>query len=253
MTKTTRVPAIGLFALIVAGTAGAADIPAPSAAIVNGVKCAVGSSSSASPGDAFRIIGSQDTVARELYDKHDLLLINGGTARDLHVDQRFFIRRVAAFGERRVPGPRAVATAGWLRLVAVNDTTAIARVEFACSAIHQGDYLEPYVEPILPAGIDKTDASGEPDFSTPAHVLFGEDERHSGAIGDFLMIDAGTTRGLESGSRLAVYRQLPTADLPPSPVGETIVVKADADTALIRITQARDVVGSGDLLFLRKK
>ena len=253
MTNITRVAAIGFYALALAGAAAAADVATPGAAIVNGVKCAVGSSSEAAPADAFRVIGSQDTVARGIYDKHDLLLINGGSARDLHVDQRFFIRRSAAFGERRVPGPRAVATAGWLRLIAVNDTTAIARVEFACSAIHQGDYLEPYVEPILPPGIDKTDASGQPDFSAPAHVLFGEDERHTAAIGDFVVIDAGTSRGLESGSRLAIYRQLPIADLPLSPIGETIVVKADADTALIRITQARDVVGAGDLLFIRKK
>jgi hypothetical protein len=254
MTNITHVATIALCALAVTTAAAAADQgQAPSPAIVNGVKCAVGSTAEAVPGDAFRIIGSQDTVARGLYDRHDLLLINGGSARDLHVDQRFFIRRSAAFGERRLPGPRAVATAGWLRLIAVNDSTAIARVEFACGAIHQGDYLEPYVEPILPPGIDKTDASGQPDFSAPAHVLFGEEERHSAAIGDFVVIDAGTTRGLEAGSRLAVYRQLPVPDLPLAPVGETIVVKADADTALIRITQARDVVGAGDLLFLRKK
>jgi hypothetical protein len=253
MISTRRATAIASFLVTVTGAAFAADVPAPNAAIMNAVKCAVGSTSEPAPADAFRILGSQDTVARGLYDKHDLLLINGGTARDLHVDQRFFIRRVAVFGERRVPGPRAVATAGWLRLVAVNETTAIARVEFACSAIHQGDYLEPYVEPILPPGIDKTDDSGQPDFSAPAHVLFGEDERHSGGVGDFLIIDAGTTRGLESGSRLAVYRQLPIADLPLSPVAETIVVKADADTALIRVTQARDALRADDLLFLRKK
>jgi hypothetical protein len=253
MTTITRVATIGFSALALATLAAAADVPGPSPAIVNGVKCAVGSTSEAAPADAFRIIGSQDTVPRGIYDKHDLLLINGGSARDLHVDQRFFIRRSAAFGERRVAGPRAVATTGWLRLIAVNDTTAIARVEFACSAIHQGDYLEPYVEPILPVGIDKTDASGQPDFSAAAHVLFGEEERHSGGVGDFLVIDAGTTRGLESGSRLAIYRQLPIGDLPLSPIGETIVVKADANTALIRITQARDGVREGDLLFVRKK
>ena len=147
--------------LALAGAAAAADVPGPSAAIVNGVKCAVGSSSEAAPADAFRVIGSQDTVARGIYDKHDLLLINGGSARDLHVDQRFFIRRSAAFGERRKAGPRAVATAGWLRLIAVNDTPRSPTSSSRRSAIHQGDYLEPYRQ-ADPAAGDRQDRRQRP-------------------------------------------------------------------------------------------
>ena len=54
--STRRVTSIGFFALAIGGAALAADVP-PSAAIMNGVKCAVGSTLDATPGDAFRIIG----------------------------------------------------------------------------------------------------------------------------------------------------------------------------------------------------
>lgn len=245
-TRLTLIPAL-VTAILITGTIAWAQ--AADTKMLNAVKCAVRSSSTPPPINAIQIIGSQDTSARLLYDRHDLLLVNGGTGRDLHVDQRFFIRRSAAFGAKQQTGPRAVATTGWLRIVAVNETTAIARVEYACGAIHQGDYLDAYVEPVIPLGIDKTDATGEPDFTAPAHVLFGEDERASGAAGDFLVID----RALEPGSRLAVYRQLAIPDLPLTPIGETVVVDSDDKTSIIRITRARDYVSTGDLLIPRKK
>jgi hypothetical protein len=242
----TLMPA--LLALLIFLIAGANGIEAADTGTLNAVKCAVRSSSTPPPVNAMRILGSQDPTPRSLYDRHDLLLVNAGTGRDLHVDQQFFIRRSAAFGSKQA-GPRAVATTGWLRIVAVNETTAIARVEYACRAIHQGDYLDAYVEPVIPAGIDKTDATGEPDFASPAHVLFGDDERHSGGAGDFFVID----RPLEPGSRLAIYRQVALPDLPLTPIGETVVVESDDTTSVVRITRARDYVSSGDLLVPRKK
>ena len=122
--RLTLIPAL-LAAVLIAGTAGSGE--AADTRTLNAVKCAVRSSSTPPPVNAIRIIGSQDTSARLLYDRHDLLLVNGGTGRDLHLGQQFFIRRPAAFGFRQQTGPRAVATTGWLRIVAVNETTVRRR------------------------------------------------------------------------------------------------------------------------------
>jgi hypothetical protein len=126
-------------------------------------------------------------------------------------------------------------------------------VEFACDGIRLGDYLEPYVEPVLPANLDRADTAGEPDFATPAHVLFGDNERLSGAMGDFMVIDAGLRGGAEPGARFAIYRDVHVAGVPLAPIGEAIVVHADADTSVVRLTISRDVVRSGDLMIPRKR
>jgi hypothetical protein len=136
--------------------------------------------------------------------------------------------------------------------VAANDTTAIGLVEFACDGIMRGDYLQPYVDPVLPSGLDRADTAGDPDFSSPSHVLFGENERNSGGTGDFMVIDNGSSRGIGPGTRFAVYRDLRTPGVSLAPVGEAIVVFADADTAVIRVTRARDAVQKGDLTIPRR-
>jgi hypothetical protein len=45
----------------------------------------------------------------------------------------------------------AVQTAGWLTVVAADEHSALARVDYACDAIRAGDYLEPFIEVELPA------------------------------------------------------------------------------------------------------
>ena len=42
---------------------------------------------------------------------------------------------------------QTIHTTGWLRIVAVNDTTAIAQIEHVCDGVIAGDYLEPFVAP----------------------------------------------------------------------------------------------------------
>ncbi len=233
-----------------ASPALSADIPL---GIQNAARCAPRAASTTGPTDPLRIIGAQDSVPRALFGTRDLLIIGAGTGRGVALGQQFVIRRGPATGGWHVAGPRAIGTSGWLRIVAVNETTSIGTVEFACDGILRGDYLEPYFEPILPANLDRTDTTGELDFSTPARVLFGDEERTTGATGDFMVIDAGLSHGAEPGARFAIYRDLNVSGVPLAPVGEAIVVLASADTAVVRLTMTRDAVQRGDLLIPRRK
>ncbi len=232
-----------------ASPARGADIPL---GIQNAARCAPRATSTTGPTDPLRIIGAQDSAPRGLFGTRDLLIIGAGTGRGVALGQQFVIRRAPASGWH-VDGPRAIVTAGWLRIVAVNETTSIGTVEFACDGILRGDYLEPYFEPVLPEHLDRTDTTGELDFSMPARVLFGDEERLTGGTGDFMVIDAGLSHGAEPGARFAIYRDLNVSGLPLAPVGEAIVVHASADTAVVRLTMTRDAVQRGDLLIPRKK
>jgi hypothetical protein len=162
------------------------------------------------------------------------------------------VRRGAAVGGRRVAGQRAITTSGWLRIVASNESTSIGQVEFSCEGIFVGDYLEPYVEVDLPAGIERTEASGDLDFSSPARILFGAHERQLAAGGDFIVMDAGSREGVVPGARLAVYRDMHVPSAPLAWVGEAVAVRIDENTSVVRITYTRDAVMAGDLLVPRR-
>jgi hypothetical protein len=234
-----------------AAAARAADIPP---AVLSAARCATHAATEAEAANAMRIIGSQDTAIRTLFGARDLVIVNAGTSRGVAVNQQFFIRTHDTFRSRKPLEARPVDTAGWLRIVAANENTSIAQVEYACGGIMTGDYLEPYLEPTLPADLSKADTSGTLDFAMPeaVRVLFGERERWTGATGDFMVVDAGVGRGAEPGVRYAIFRDVGLSGVPLTPVGEAIVVRADANTAVVRVTQSRDVIQRGDLLIPRK-
>ena len=232
-----------------ARAAGAAELPMR---VQTSARCAVNATTMPEPLDALRIIGAQDPTPKTVYGPRDLLIIGAGTGRGIGLGQQFVIRRATVFGSRHSVGPRAVGTAGGLRIIAANETTSIGLVEFACDSIQQGDYLQPWLEPIFPANLDLANSTGELDFSAPARVLFGDKERVTGAVGDYMVIDAGLSRGAQPGARFAIYRDHHVAGLPLAPVGEAVVMRADADTAVVRLTVTRDAVRTGDLVIPRK-
>ena len=204
------------------------------------------------PGNRLLVSGAQDTVARNLIGPSDLVVIAGGLDRGVQLGQQFFVRRDPAVSRDAV-GLRGITTAGWLQVVAVNDSTAIATIEHVCDGIEVGDFLEPYVSLVLPPDIVRTDTAGELDFSAPARVLFGDNERPSGGPGDFMIADAGTSSGVVPGDRLGIFRDVRQPGTPPAAVGEAVIVFADSETSVFRITRARHFVDSGDFLVPRRR
>src|SRR5205823_12262841 len=86
----------------------------------------------------------------------ELVVVDSGTTRGLRAGQQYFVRRTLT---RDAPG--AEHTVGWLRIVDASKSTATAIIEFTCDAVAVGDHLEPYSDPLLPPGIDRTDATGK--------------------------------------------------------------------------------------------
>jgi hypothetical protein len=199
-----------------------------------------------------RIVGAQDIVVRELYSAGTTVILSGGTARGVRPGERYFIRREPHRGTDWPKEPRGASTAGWLRVVSATETMAFGLVEFACDGILAGDILQPFDLPELPGNADRTVATGAPDFAAAAVVLFGDDERETGARGDFFLVDFPSSGAGPVGSRLAIYRDLDTPGLPLAPIGEAVVTGIHGDKSVVRITDARDAVRSGDLAVPRR-
>ncbi len=230
-----------------ASTARAQD-PDASRAMIAQANCAPAAGGGAVPVGALRLVGGQTLEPRSMFAPGDLLVIGGGSAQGVQLGQQFFVRRARDWGMRKSAGIHAVNTVGGIRIVAVNSGTAIASIDFACEALMVDDFLVPYVEPVLPPNVMHTDTSGELDFSSPGHILFGDDDRSTAGAGSFMVADIGSGRGATPGARLAVYRDLGVPGLPLEAVGEAIVVFAGPDTSVVRFTLTRDAVITGDLL-----
>lgn len=215
------------------------------------IACAPSFALTAAPTEGLRVLGSQDSELRLLLGPRELVVVNGGTQAGVQVGQQYFSRRPFKFGRPSSSQPQTVHTTGSLRIVAVNETTAIAQLEMTCDGVLAGDYLEPFVAPVVPAESASPRTFATLDFSSLGRVMFGDEERRIGGAGDFMLIEYGTT-GVVPGTRVALYRDLRKPGVPLTAVGEGVIVSVSNGMPLMRITAARDAVVSGDYVVPHK-
>lgn len=198
------------------------------------------------------IVGPYTGDARTLATRDGIVVLNGGTPQGLAAGQQFFARRVLlprSGAPISATDPGMVHTSGWLTVVAADEHSALARVDYACDAVMAGDYLEPFVAGTLPT--DVADASVRPDFSNLGRVLQGVDRHESFGAGDFLSIDRGAASGLTMGTRVAFYRDRGNG-MPLVDIGTGIVMEVAAETAKVIVDRARFEVVLGDYVAVRR-
>ena len=216
------------------------------------VACAPPPTLDGAPSGALHIIGTQDSVPRTVFGARDLIVVDGGERAGLRLGQQFFVRRANHYGMYGAGRGRGAHTLGWLHVVAVNESTAIAQVDHLCDAMIATDYLEPFAAPAVPAGLDAAEPAGDPDFGALGRIIAGDQERSSLGGGDFALIDRGSEQGVAPGQHFAVYRDLRTGGMPLTSIGEVTVVSTSKSVALTRITRVRDGVRSGDYVVPRR-
>jgi len=202
--------------------------------------------------NALTVRGAQDPRPRGMYSQRDLLVIDGGTGAGVQLGQEFFVRRGIRFGMPYTEMPKKASTVAWIRIVAVNDTTAIASVQHVCDAILRDDYLEPFVMPHAPPSAEREEPLGELDFTMLSRILGGAESRTNGGAGDLMLMDRGSDQGVAPGARFAVYRDVHVGGMPLSAIGEAVVMTTGATSAVVRLTRIRDAVQIGDYLVPRK-
>ena len=223
----------------------ALPVSAQDLAIQNGAACAP--VSTRRPSGAKRILGGMDPRARMMYGTGEQIVIDAGTSDGVQIGQRYFVRREIAFHQ----ASNGEDTLGWVVIIATTNQSAIATVQFACDGIMADDHLEPFKEPILPEGIERTDATGTLDFRRTGRILYGERGRRLAGGRDFMIANMGQEDGAVPGARYAIYRRRADNDIPAVLFGEAIVVSASEDRSLIRVTTSRDAVETGDTLIKR--
>jgi len=205
------------------------------------------------PPDTSIRIGPGRERGKALFGPDDTLVIKAGTAQGVKVGQEYYVRRVVA---DRFAGPSgdnvprsSIHTAGWVQIVDAQSDSAIATVIKACDAIEEGDYLELYVKPAVPAAAE---SGGEPDFANPGHLVLGDERRQMGAAGDLMVLDRGSDHGLHAGQHLTVFRTTGNGTGPIARIAEATVVVVNAETSTIRIDKTSDAVNVGDLVAIHR-
>jgi hypothetical protein len=233
-----------------------AQSPAPTSRAVSrdyASEVACGARAVAMPADmSLRVAGGREH-GKSLFGPGDTLVIKGGTAERVKVGQEYFVRRVIA--DRFVPPgsdkttPSSIHTAGWVRISDVQNDTATATVTKVCDGIEEGDYLEPFVKPVVPS---TSTAAGEPDFSDPGHLILGDERRQMAAQGDLMVLDRGSDHGLRAGQRLTVFRTTAQGSGPIARIAEATAMVVHPETTVIRIDKTTDAIVVGDLVAIHR-
>ena len=267
MTQSTRgfVPVVVAGLLLAAPPAARGQATDQLSPFQTAVACAPPPTTTTLASASMHVIGTQDTVPRSLFGAGDLIILDGGTAKGVLLNQVYFVRRPVTTGrDSSATAQRSVLTTAWIRIVAANETTAIATVEHVCSWIEVGDYLEPFTAPDAPEQKAQIDRPGELDFNALGRILFGANERAMGSVGEFMLVDLGPDRSSVPGARFAIYRDVQMAmsttrtagqgsQLPLSPVGEGVIVATGPTRSVLQIVEARDSVQVGDFIVPRRR
>ena len=213
----------------------------------------------------YLIIGSQDTVIKNMMGPGDTIVVSGGSGAGLEPGQRYFVRRlIKSFGNMRGPDedhPLPVHTAAWIQIIGVDTMLATATILHACEGILLDDYLEPFVAPAIPVA---TDSGNKPDYEHMGHIVTGVEGSQVFGIGQMANIDRGTKLGVASGQRFLVFRNKSTLLIPSRmksdtfekaamkmplvQVGEVLVVAARPDDATVQVVAQKDAIRTGDLI-----
>jgi hypothetical protein len=217
------------------------------------------------PKDPVRIIGSQDTVIKNMMGPGDTIVVSGGSGAGLEPGQRYFVRRlIRSFGNMRGPDddhPLPVHTAAWIQIIGVDTMLATATIVHACEGILLDDYLEPFVAPMIPLG---TESGNKPDYEHMGHIVTGVEGSQVFGIGQVANIDRGTKLGVAAGQRFLVFRNKRTLlvpsrmksdtfekaamKMPLVQIGEVLVVAARQDDATVQVVAQKDAIRTGDLI-----
>jgi hypothetical protein len=203
------------------------------------------------PLTGMRVLGGY-VHGRMMFGPGDALIVNAGTSQGVRPGQQYFVRRRVqdnfAGYSKAEPPLYGVHTAGWITIVDAKDTMAVATVTHACDSVLEGDYLEPYVDPVMPSPA----LGGSPDFGHPGRILMADERRQTGYAGLSMVVNRGTEDGVRAGQTLTIYRETLNGQGPIIDVGRATVLSVGPQLSLVRIDSSREAVYVGDLVAIHR-
>jgi hypothetical protein len=185
----------------------------------------------------------------------DIVYLNGGARLGLTAGSLFTILG----RERPVVHPVTAQVfgsfykyVGRLRVLSVQDDTAIAEIVHSCDPVEVGDYLRPFEPEPVPLGrptamrpVNMPVAADK--LKDAPSIIYSRDEIISLGQDHVVFIDRGSDQNVTPGDVFTIYRPNDRG-LPPLLLGELAVLSVQKRSATAKITESRYTIFLGDRL-----
>lgn len=190
-----------------------------------------------------KIMGAERAYERVQFNNGDIVYINKGRNHGLEEGQMFTVLEVG----QAIPGYGPLAyQRGRLRVVALEEDAASARVEKACGPIMIGDYLVPFEEKEGRMGKDL--GYNVPPYENnglKGNILYLKEDFVQAASGAWALLNLGEVDGIQLGQQLVAYRKL-YKDTPLYVFGNMVVIDTQKRTCTVKILSCKDALMIGD-------
>jgi hypothetical protein len=195
-----------------------------------------------------KIFGAERAYERVQFNNGDIVYINKGRNDGVEEGQMFTVLEV---GEPLDGYGPLVHQRGRVRVVALEENVASARVEKACGSVVIGNLLVPFEEKEGRLGKDL--GYNVPPYETDGlkgKILFLNEDFAQGGSGDWGLLNLGEVDGIQLGQQLVVYRKL-YEGTPLFVFGNMVVIDTQKRTCTVKILSCKDALLIGDLVQTR--
>lgn len=207
--------------------------------------------------ESLYVIGSEQGGGKVSLAERDILYLNKGSNAGVRAGDVYTLSHFAYDVRHPASGRKLghkIEVTGWVRVILVEENTASAVVEQACSDIHAGDYLKPYERVSVPLALRRppADRLTPPSGKAQGYIVDVSDDAVIAGTGHILSIDLGSQDGLAPGNLLTVYRTMyPSVPTPRNVLGEIAVLSVRDTTATAKVMSSNDAVSPGDRVEVR--
>jgi hypothetical protein len=185
----------------------------------------------------------------------DIIYVDGGRARGMSPGSQFTVvvpaQPVIHPVLRHVVG-RFYHYLGRIRILSVQENTAIAEIVHTCDPVVVGAFLTPFQPEPVPLG--RSTAMRPVNFPTAAEklenapaIVYAKDDVHSLGADHIVHVDLGE-QDVTPGDMYTIYRQNSRPGLPPVIVGELAVLSVHRHFSVAKILESRYPIRLGDRL-----
>jgi len=201
---------------------------------------------------------SGNSAQKLLLSLGDIVYLDGGSADGLSAGMLLTAVKVGDKVVHPLSGKivgRFYKYLGRLRLLSVQESTAIAEIAYACDPIEVGTVLKPFepepvplrrLTPIRPVNFP----SSKDEIEAGPTIIASRDRVYTLGTGNLVLIDHGFEEDVAPGDIYTVYRRTP-GDYPPIVLGELGVLSVFEKSSLARILRSRYAIYVGDGLVLK--
>jgi len=200
--------------------------------------------------DDFQIFGSEEDGHKDGFTTGDVVYLNRGSEDGVSPGDSFYLQRKIDF-TWGIDGSY-VRRSGWLRILAVQEETAMAEIVQACLDINIGDYLtpfEPIPVPLLPLEPPPTRLTPETGRMRGT-IAASLDDLATLGQGYLVSIDVGQEDGVVPGNVFTIFRYLYDG-APRKVLGTLAVLTVQREHSTGRIMESNDYILTGDLIELK--